>query len=100
MLTEQLLHGLGSREMYEIVAKKPAIFVEAYEIANALEATRKITNEVKESNSPAPEVTNKLGYGSPKIKREKKTLHKRSSVRGRNSSEITSTHRNIKTRVS
>lgn len=83
MLTEQLLHGLGVREMCdEIVAKKPATFAEAYEIANALEATRKITNEVKESSSPAPEATNKLGYGPPKVKRDKKIVRQRSSSRG------------------
>lgn len=84
MLTKQLLHGLGSREMCdEIVAKKPATFAEAFEIANALEAIRKITNEVKESSSPAPEATNKLGYGSPKVKCDKKTWRQRSSSRGR-----------------
>ena len=56
----------------EIIAKKLATFAKAYEIANAFEATRKTTNKVKESCSSAKEVMNKLGYGPPKVKRDKK----------------------------
>ncbi|XP_011858765.1 PREDICTED: uncharacterized protein K02A2.6-like [Vollenhovia emeryi] len=85
MLTEQLLHGLAARETCdEIVAKNPATFAEAYDIANALEATRKTTNEVKEFNAATQDTTHKLGYGTPKWKHEKKTQRHRSSSRGQN----------------
>ncbi|XP_011883987.1 PREDICTED: uncharacterized protein K02A2.6-like [Vollenhovia emeryi] len=84
MLTEQLLHGLAVREMCdEIVAKKPTTFAEAYDIANALEATRKTTNEVKESSSTTQDTTHKLGYGQPKLKHNGKPSRQRSSSRGR-----------------
>ncbi|XP_039312438.1 uncharacterized protein K02A2.6-like [Solenopsis invicta] len=64
MLIEQMLHGLESREMCdEIIAKKPTTFTEAYEVANALEATRCTADEVKKTGSTATsEQTNKIGY--------------------------------------
>lgn len=84
MLIEQLLHGLESREMCdEIIAKKPSTFAEACNIANALEATHKITNAVKNSGSSVQEATNKLGYVPPKIKRNKETCQRSSSRRMR-----------------
>lgn len=53
MLIEQLLFGLDSREMCdEIIAKKPATFAEAYEIAHALEATHYTASEVKTTTIP------------------------------------------------
>lgn len=70
MLIEQLLHGLECREMCdEIIAKKPATFLAAYEVANSLEATRNIANEVKVSMKPEP--ANKLGYTPSRIKNNK-----------------------------
>lgn len=85
MLTEQLLHGLGTREMCdEIIARKPATFSETYEIANALEATRKTTKEVKDVSTSHPEATHKLGYGPPRMKNDKKPECQCSSFRGQN----------------
>ncbi|XP_043476691.1 uncharacterized protein LOC122507831 [Leptopilina heterotoma] len=60
MLIEQLLHGLESREMCdEIIAKKPATFLAAYEVTNSLEATRN------------QNLKNKLGYTPSRIKNNK-----------------------------
>ncbi|KXJ79267.1 hypothetical protein RP20_CCG001680 [Aedes albopictus] len=72
MLIEQLLHGLESREMCdEIIAKKPANFKAAFEVAHTLEATRNTTTEVQaaRSSSLVAEATNKLGYEKPKTRR-------------------------------
>ncbi|XP_070510394.1 uncharacterized protein [Cardiocondyla obscurior] len=76
MLREQLLHGLKLQEMCdEIVAKKPATFMEAFEIANTLEATHLTTNVVKTSDQPAMETTHKLGYGTPRTKFDTNSRH-------------------------
>lgn len=67
MLIEQLLHGLEERDTCdEIIAKKPATFKEAFEIAHSLEATRSSTREINTgvTTPMIPEETNKLGYES------------------------------------
>lgn len=69
MLIEQLLHGLESRDTCdEIIAKKPATFDAAFEIAHTLEATRLTANEVKTSTTSGPETVHKLGYPQSKKK--------------------------------
>nr|XP_029725296.1 uncharacterized protein K02A2.6-like [Aedes albopictus] len=72
MLTEQLLHGLEAREMCdEIIAKEPATFKEAYEIAYTLEATRNTAREVNTgATSAVPEGANKLGYESLRTRKK------------------------------
>ncbi|XP_071653004.1 uncharacterized protein [Temnothorax longispinosus] len=79
MLIEQFLHGLSTREICdEIIAKKPSTFAEAYEIANSLEATRNVSNEVKVVGvGTASETVYKLGYAS-QCKRQKKGTHQKS----------------------
>ncbi|XP_055633621.1 uncharacterized protein LOC129773967 [Toxorhynchites rutilus septentrionalis] len=71
MLIEQLLHGFDSRELCdEIIAKKPATFNDAFEIAHTIEATRNTAKEVRTvRQSLVPEGTNKLGYEPPKTRR-------------------------------
>ncbi|XP_055542786.1 uncharacterized protein K02A2.6-like [Wyeomyia smithii] len=71
MLIEQLLHGLESRDMCdEIIAKKPATFKAAFEVAHTLEATRNTTKEVRTARpSMMFEAANKLGYETPKTKK-------------------------------
>lgn len=69
MLIEQLLFGLESQVTCdEIIAKKPASFAEAFEVANALEATRLTSDTVKNKVEP----TNKLGFAPPKLKYTKR----------------------------
>jgi len=73
MLIEQLLHGLESREICdEIIAKKPATFAKAYEIAQTLEATRYITDEVKTAASLvlSEQTYNKLRLNQNEIRQE------------------------------
>lgn len=71
MLIEQFLHGLEARDMCDvIIAKDPATFKAAYEIAHALEATRNTAREVNTgAPSPNPEAANKLGYETPRTKK-------------------------------
>ncbi|XP_053698985.1 uncharacterized protein LOC128745953 [Sabethes cyaneus] len=71
MLTEQMLHGLDSRELCdEIISKKPATFKDAFEIAHTLETTRNTVKEVRTVQPTlTPESTNKLGYEQPKTRR-------------------------------
>ncbi|XP_039306772.1 uncharacterized protein K02A2.6-like [Solenopsis invicta] len=84
MLIEQLLHGLESSDTCdEIIAKKPATFDAAFDIAHTLEATRLTANEVKTTMTPAPEATHKLGYTQPKKKYGNKQGRQRSSSRNR-----------------
>ena len=55
MLIEQLLHGLIDHDMCdEIISKKPETFKIAYEIAHALESTRRIADEVKSTMQLIP----------------------------------------------
>ncbi|XP_018333760.2 uncharacterized protein K02A2.6-like [Agrilus planipennis] len=69
MLIEQLLFGLESQVTCdEIIAKKPASFAEAFEIANSLEATRLTSDTVKNKVEP----TNKLGFAPLKLKYTKR----------------------------
>lgn len=54
MFIEQLLFGLESGDMCDvIISKKPTSFSAAYEIAHSLEATRDTTNEVNNTASSA-----------------------------------------------
>ncbi|XP_055611491.1 uncharacterized protein K02A2.6-like [Uranotaenia lowii] len=73
MLTEQLLHGLASREVCdEIIAKKPETFNAAFEVAHTLEATRNSAKEVQTAKpSVYGESTNKLGFEKPKTRKGK-----------------------------
>ncbi|EAT34248.1 AAEL013485-PA [Aedes aegypti] len=89
MLIEQLLHGLEAREMCdEIIAKKPATFKEAYEIAYTLEATRNTAREVNTGvTSSAPEETNRLGYESLRTRR-KSTFNHPKNVHGEQRTNI------------
>lgn len=67
MLIEQLLHGLTDRDMRdEIIAKKPATFKDAYEIAHALESTRHTADEVTSTSSKI----HALSYSSPQYKHQ------------------------------
>jgi len=56
----------------EIIGKKPTIFVEAYEIAHTLEATRDTSNEVKTTGSSASKAVHKLEYASPQAPQERR----------------------------
>ncbi|XP_058811057.1 uncharacterized protein LOC131675950 [Topomyia yanbarensis] len=71
MLIEQFLHGLEARDMCdEIIAKNPATFKAAYEVAHTLEATRNTAREVN-AGTPSANVegTNKLGYETPRMRK-------------------------------
>ncbi|XP_058828188.1 uncharacterized protein K02A2.6-like [Topomyia yanbarensis] len=77
MLIEQLLHGLESRDMCdETIAKKPATFKVAFEVAHTLEATRNTAKEVRTARpSLLGEATNKLGYERPKTRKTNLPSH-------------------------
>ena len=71
MLIEQLLAGLGSREMCdEIIARRPDTFTAAYEIAYALEATRNTSDQVKSSiAATTSDQVHRIGYEKPRTRR-------------------------------
>ncbi|KAL6445163.1 hypothetical protein ACFW04_002208 [Cataglyphis niger] len=60
----------------EIIAKKSTTFNAAYEIAHSFEATRNTANKVGTIEPlTVPEVTNKLGYETPKTKERKQIIN-------------------------
>ncbi|XP_023305650.2 uncharacterized protein K02A2.6-like [Lucilia cuprina] len=71
MLTEQMLYGLESSSICdEIIAKEPASFKDAYEIAQRLEASHKSAVEMKgnvSGSNPLTESMLKVGYKSSKF---------------------------------
>lgn len=99
MLTEQLLHGLESREMCdEIITKKPATFSEACEIAYVLEATRYTADEIKTTGiAETTEQTHKLDIVPSKFKHNKqKGSRSRSVSRNRGPQQNRNTPHKIK----
>lgn len=51
--------------------KKPNTFIEAYQIAQTLEATQKVVREVNTTTTTTTEETHKLGYTRPQTKKQK-----------------------------
>jgi len=87
MLIEQFLHGLSDRNVCdEIIAKKPGTFSAAYEIAHALEATRRTSDAVKANGQRATtEHTHALLSTSLQTKQGKKLPHQRATSQHRKS---------------